>query len=91
MINPNQIFSGKYKCQFVVNDIIMCDNRFPTIKRKNQIFNIIYLIPKNKKIKYKIKTKHKNHSLSESCNTKNIINININHEDEKIEEEKKIK
>ena len=89
LINPNNIFSGKYKCQFVVNDIIICDNRYPTLKRKNQIFNIIYLIPKNKKIKYKIKTKHKNHSLSESCNTKNIINININHEDEKLEEDKK--
>ena len=90
LINPNNIFSGKYKCQFVVNDIIICDNRYPTLKRKNQIFNIIYLIPKNKKIKYKIKTKHKNHSLSESYNTNNIINININinHEDEKIEEDK---
>ena len=91
LINPNKIFSGKYKCQFVVNDIIICDNRYPTMKRKNQIFNIIYLVPKNKKIKYKIKTKPKSHSLNNSYNAKNIINININinHEDEKIENDNK--
>ena len=92
LINPNKIFSGKYKCQFVVNDIIICDNRYPTLKTKNQIYNIIYLIPKNKKIKYKIKTKPKKHLLNNnSYNTKNIINININinHQGEKIEEENK--
>ena len=91
LINPNQIFSGKYKCQFVVNDIIICDNRYPAMKRKNQIFNIIYLIPKNKKIKYKIKAKHKNNSSNNNTyNTNNIINININinHEEEKKEKEK---
>ena len=84
LINPNEIFSGKYKCQFVVNDAIYCDNRYPTIKRKNQIFNIIYLIPKNKKITYIIKTKQKKKN-SNSFNTNNIINININinHEEEK--------
>ena len=78
LINPNQIFSGKYKCQFVVNDIIICDNRYPTIKRKNQIFNIIYLIPKNKKITYKVINKRKNDD-------------NNNQEEEKIEEEDKNK
>ena len=41
LINPNKIFSGKYKCQFVVNDIIICDNRYPTLKSKNQIYNIL--------------------------------------------------
>ena len=64
LINPNQIFSGKYKCQFVVNDIIICDNRFPTIKCKNQIFNIIYLIPKNKKVIYKINKKQNNNRIN---------------------------
>ena len=78
LINPNQIFSGKYKCQFVVNDIIICDNRYPTIKRKNQIFNIIYLIPKNKKITYKVINKRKNDD-------------NNNQEEEKIEEDDKNK
>ena len=81
LIDPSKIFSGKYKCQFVVNDIIICDNRYPTIKRKNQIFNIIYLIPKNKKIKYKIISKHKNSN--DSINNKCL-------EDDKIEEEKDI-
>ena len=84
LINPNQIFSGKYKCQFVVNDIIICDNRFPTIKRKNQIFNIIYLIPKNKKVIYKINKKQNN-------NNANNSNLNQDEEDEKDENDKNSK
>ena len=83
LINPNQIFSGKYKCQFVVNDIIMCDNRFPTIKRKNQIFNIIYLVPTNKKITYKIVKKNNNNSNKDSINKNNS---NFNEEEDKIDE-----
>ena len=84
LINPNQIFSGKYKCQFVVNDIIICDNRFPTIKRKNQIFNIIYLIPKNKKVIYKINKKQNN-------NNANNSNLNQDEEDEKDENDENSK
>ena len=83
LINPNQIFSGKYKCQFVVNDIIMCDNRFPTIKRKNQIFNIIYLVPTNKKITYKIVKKNNNNSNKDSINKNNS---NFNEEEDKVDE-----
>ena len=85
LIDPSKIFSGKYKCQFVVNDIIICDNRYPTIKHKNKIFNIIYLIPKNKKIKYKIISKQKNkiHSKNDSINNKCL-------EEDQIEEEKDI-
>ena len=84
LINPNQIFSGKYKCQFVVNDIIICDNRFPTIKLKNQIFNIIYLIPKNKKVIYKINKKQNN-------NNANNSNLNQDEEDEKDENDENSK
>ena len=84
LINPNQIFSGKYKCQFVVNDIIICDNRFPTIKRKNQIFNIIYLIPKNKKVIYKINKKQNN-------NNANNSNLKQDEEDEKDENDENSK
>ena len=84
LINPNQIFSGKYKCQFVVNDIIICDNRFPTIKCKNQIFNIIYLIPKNKKVIYKINKKQNN-------NNANNSNLNQDEEDEKDENDENSK
>ena len=47
LINPCNIFSGKYKCQFVVNDIIIFDNRYPTIQYNNCLYNIIELIPKN--------------------------------------------
>jgi len=84
LINPNQIFSGKYKCQFVVNDIIICDNRFPTIKRKNQIFNIIYLIPKNKKVIYKINKKQNNNNVNNS-------NLSQDEEDEKDENDENSK
>ena len=84
LINPNQIFSGKYQCQFVVNDIIICDNRFPTVKRKNQIFNIIYLIPKNKKVIYKINKKQNN-------NNTNNSNLNQDEEDEKDENDENSK
>ena len=84
LINPNQIFSGKYKCQFVVNDIIICDNRFPTIKCKNQIFNIIYLIPKNKKVRNKINKKQNN-------NNANNSNLNQDEEDEKDENDENSK
>lgn len=64
LINPNNIFSGKYNCQFVVNDIIICDHRYPYIQHNNGFFNIIDLIQKNKNIKNKIKPK------------KNLINKN---------------
>ena len=58
LINSSIIFSGKYKCQFVVNDIIICDQRYPTIQHNNGFFNIIDLIPKNN-TKYKISPKKK--------------------------------
>ena len=47
LIDPCKIFSGKYKCQFVVNDIIIFDKRYPTIQCNNCFFNIIELIPRN--------------------------------------------
>jgi hypothetical protein len=55
LINPSKIFSGKYKCQFVVNDIIVCDNRYPYIQHNNGFFNVIHLIQKNKNLKSTIK------------------------------------
>ena len=58
LIDPCNIFSGKYKCQFVVNDIIRFDNRYPTIQYNNCLYNIIELIPKNN-IKCKPKQKKK--------------------------------
>ena len=58
LIDPCNIFSGKYKCQFVVNDIIIFDNRFPTIQYNNCLYNIIELIPKNN-LKCKPKQKKK--------------------------------
>lgn len=80
LINPCNIFSGKYKCQFVVNDIIIFDNRYPTIQYNNCLYNIIELIPKNnlkckpkqkkkvKKIIVKKGDKNKKNSLDSKCN-----------------------
>ena len=47
LINPNHFFSGKYKCQFVVNDIIICDERYPTIQHNNGFYNLINFVPTN--------------------------------------------
>ena len=58
LIDPCNIFSGKYKCHFVVNDIIIFDNRYPTVQYNNCLFNIIELIQKNN-IKCKPKQKKK--------------------------------
>ena len=72
LINPTKIFSGKYKCQFVVNDIIICDNRYPYIQRNNGFFNVIDLIQKNKNLKSAIKPSTK----KIICKKKKIKKIN---------------
>ena len=79
LINPSKIFSGKYKCQYVINDIIKFDNRYPTVQYKNCFFNIIELVPRNiskimtkpkKKIK-KVKKRIENEE-EKKINTENI-------------------
>ena len=71
LINPTKIFSGKYKCQFVVNDIIIFDKRYPTVQHNNEFYNIIELIQKNKNLKSKTNQKPKNKSLSQNINDNN--------------------
>ena len=86
LINPNNIFSGKYNCQFVVNDIIICDHRYPYIQHNNGFFNIIDLIQKNKNIKNKIKpkknlinkNKKKIKKIKDCINEAKIIGIRLN-------------
>ena len=76
LINPTKIFSGKYKCQFVVNDIIIFDKRYPTVQYNNEFYNVIDLIPKNKSLKGKTNQKPKNKSMNK--------NNNDNHKNKKI-------
>ena len=47
LIKPNHFFSGKYKCQFVVDDIIICDERYPIIQHNNGFYNLINFVPNN--------------------------------------------
>ena len=68
LINPTKIFSGKYKCQFVVNDIIIFDKRYPTVQYNNEFYNVIDLIQKNKNLKNKTNHKPRNKSLTKNNN-----------------------
>jgi hypothetical protein len=40
-INPNTLYAGKYKCQFIIDDIVICDKNYPYIQYKNELYNII--------------------------------------------------
>ena len=31
-INPNKLYAGKYKCQFIIDDIVICDKNYPYIQ-----------------------------------------------------------
>ena len=95
LINPTKIFSGKYKCQFVVNDIIIFDKRYPTVQINNEFYNVIDLIQKNKNLKSKTNQKHRNKSLSKINNDNNQKMIkdtkkqNINRKKGKLEPKRK--
>ena len=95
LINPTKIFSGKYKCQFVVNDIIIFDKRYPTVQYNNEFYNVIDLIQKNKNLKSKTNQKHRNKSLSKINNDNNQKMIkdtkkqNINRKKGKLEPKRK--
>lgn len=41
LINKNKLFAGKYKCQFIIDDIVICDKNYPYIQYKNELYNII--------------------------------------------------
>ena len=71
LINPIKIFSGKYKCQFVVNDIIILDKRYPTVQYNNEFYNVIDLIQKNKNLKSKANQKPRSNSLTKNNNDNN--------------------
>ena len=77
-INPEKLYAGKYKCQFVIDDIVICDKNYPYIQYKNELYNIITFntnrkkkIEKRKKRKEKSKNNIKNNDNSGE-NTKKI-------------------
>jgi len=96
LINPIKIFSGKYKCQFVVNDIIILDKRYPTVQYNNEFYNVIDLIQKNKNLKSKANQKPRSKSLTKNNNDNNKnkkiikdMKQNINRKKGKLDPKKK--
>ena len=97
LINPIKIFSGKYKCQFVVNDIIILDKRYSTVQYNNEFYNVIDLIQKNKNLKSKANQKPRSKSLTKNNNDNNknkkiikdIKKQNINRKKGKLDPKKK--
>ena len=41
LINKNNLYAGKYKCQFIIDDIVICDKNYPYIQYNNELYNII--------------------------------------------------
>ena len=77
-INPEKLYAGKYKCQFVIDDIVICDKNYPYIQYKNELYNIIVFninrkkkVEKRKRRKEKLKNNIKNSDNSNE-NTKKI-------------------
>ena len=82
-INPNKLFSGKYKCQFIIDDIVICDRNYPYAQYNNELYNIIeFKLNRNKKVEKRKKRKLKNNINKIVDNIgnmkKNMKNINYN-------------
>ena len=73
-INPDKLYPGKYKCQFIIDDIVICDKNYPYIQYKNELYNIIEikLYNKKKEEKRKRRTFKKNNSFKNIYNNVNI-------------------
>ena len=81
-INPNKLYAGKYKCQFIIDDIVICDKNYPYIQYKNELYNIIEFKTNNRNKEKKRKKKDKK---------KNVNKINDNNNNNKKLKEKNIK
>ena len=80
-INPEKLYAGKYKCQFVIDDIVICDKNYPYIQYKNELYNIIaFNINRKKKIekRKKRKEKSKNNIKNNDNSGENTKKINYN-------------
>jgi hypothetical protein len=97
-INPDDLYAGQYKCQFIIDDIIICDKNYPYIQYKNELYNIIEFktnkrIKEKKRKKKKDKKKANNNQINEKNNIieeKNImdtLNKISGNNSNKIEEE----
>ena len=38
-INPKKLYAGKYKCQFIIDGIVICDKNYPYAQYKNELYN----------------------------------------------------
>jgi hypothetical protein len=83
-INPDDLYAGQYKCQFIIDDIIICDKNYPYIQYKNELYNIIEF-KTNKRIKEKKRKKKKDKKKANN----NKINENNKNVKEKIIKDKK--
>ena len=79
-INPKQLYAGKYKCQFIIDGIVICDKNYPYTQYKNELYNIIeFKSYKNKEKKIIKEKKEKNEIRNKIIqNNKNIMNKNYN-------------
>ena len=87
LINKNKLYAGKYKCQFIIDDIVICDKNYPYKQYKNELYNIIEFNSNtntntNKRKKEeknkKKKKKEKNNNNKIIDNYENIIKDNNN-------------
>jgi len=87
-INPSKLYAGKYKCQFIIDDIVIRDKNYPYIQYKNELYNIIEF-KSNKRNKEK-KKKKKDKKNNNNNNTK-IIDNNENIKENRIKDKKTVK
>ena len=87
-INYNKLYAGKYKCQFIIDDIVICDKNYPYIQYKNELYNIIEFKTnnRNKEKKRKKKDKKKN---ANKINDNNNINKKV--KEKNIKDKKTVK
>ena len=82
-INPKKLYAGKYKCQFIIDDIVICDKNYPYVQYKNELYNIIEFKSRKGK-KYdenllKTKEREKKNEIKNKIidNNKNFMKENI--------------
>ena len=96
-ISPEKLSAGKYKCQFIVNDAVICDKKYPYVQLNNgTLYNIIEFTPKKKKkLNSKTKkakkdkknnTKSKNNSQKKNSSQNNTNNNEIENDFDELED-----
>ena len=88
-ISPAKLYAGKYKCQFIIDDIVICDKNYPYVHYKNELYNIIEFKPnktkkmdekqlKRKERKEKNEIKNKLIDSNKNFMKENILLKNVN-------------